>query len=97
MTAGANQVYGPSLSSGDQTEQYRQALKTAVANARANAQVLAAAANLSLGRVTAIAESSSGPQPLAEAANKAAAFDSTPIEPGTQQTTASVTVTFSVS
>ena len=97
VTAGANQVYGPSLSSGDQTEQYRQALKSAVANARANAQVLAAAANLSLGRVTAIAESSSGPQPLAEAANKSAALDATPVEPGTQQTTASVTVTFSVS
>ena len=47
--------------------------------------------------MTAIAESSSAPQPLAEAANKSAAFDSTPIEPGTQQTTASVTVTFSVS
>ena len=35
VNAGANQVYGPSLSSGDQTELYRQALKTAVANARA--------------------------------------------------------------
>ncbi len=97
VTAGANQVYGPSLSSGDQTEQYRQALKAAVANARASAQVLAAAANLSLGRVTAIVESGGAPQPLAEAANKAVALDSTPIEPGTQQTTASVTVTFSVS
>ena len=97
VTAGANQVYGPSLSSGDQTDQYRQALKAAVANARASAQVLAAAANLSLGRVTAIVESGGAPQPLAEAANKAVALDSTPIEPGTQQTTASVTVTFSVS
>ena len=67
VNAGANQVYGPSLSSGDQTEQYRQALKAAVANARANAQVLASAANLSLGRVTAIVESSSAPQPLAVA------------------------------
>ena len=97
VTAGANQVYGPSLSSGDQTEQYRQALKAAVANARASAQVLAAAANLSLGRVTAIVESGGAPQPFAEAANKLAADSATPIEPGTQQTSASVTVTFSVS
>src|SRR5688572_5248629 len=95
--AGANQVYGPSLSSGDQTERYREALKAAVANARANAQVLAAAANLSLGRVTAIVEAGGGPQPLPYAAEKAMALDSTPIEPGTQQTTANVTVTFSVS
>ena len=97
VSAGANQVYGPSLSRGDQTELYRQALKTAVVNARANAQVLATAANLSLGRVTAIVEGGGAPQPLPYAADKAMALDSTPIEPGTQQTSASVTVTFSVS
>ena len=97
VNAGANQVYGPSLSSGDQSELYRQALKAAVANARASAQVLAAAANLSLGRVTAIVENGGGPQPLAYAADKAMAVDSTPIEPGTQQTTASISVTFAVS
>ena len=95
--AGANQVYGPSLSSGDQTEQYRQALKAAVANARASAQVLAAAANVSLGRVTAVVEAGGAPQPLPYGAEKAMALDSTPIEPGTQQTTANVTVTFAVS
>ena len=97
VNAGANQVYGPSLSSGDQTELYRQALETAVANARTTAQVLAAAANVSLGRVTAIVEGGGAPQPLPFAADKAMAVESTPIEPGTQQTTANVTVTFSVS
>jgi uncharacterized protein YggE len=97
VSAGANQIYGPSLSSGDQTELYRQALKAAVANARASAQVLAAASNLSLGRVTAIVENGGGPQPLAYAADKAMGVESTPIEPGTQQTTASISVTFAVS
>jgi len=97
VSAGANQVYGPSLSSGDQTELYRQALETAVANARTTARVLAAAANVSLGRVTAIVEGGGAPQPLPYAADKAMAVESTPIEPGTQQTTANVTVTFSVS
>ncbi len=97
VTAGANQVYGPSLSSGDQTALYRDALKAAVADARANAQVLAAAANLSLGRVTAIVEGGGvSPQPYA-IAGKAMDAGSTPIEPGTQQTTASVTVTFAAS
>jgi uncharacterized protein YggE len=97
VTAGANQVYGPSLSSGDQAGLYRDALKAAVADARGNAQVLAAAANLSLGRVTAIVEGGgSAPQPYA-IADKATVAGSTPVEPGTQQITATVTVTFSVS
>ncbi len=97
VTAGANQVYGPSLSSGDQAEIYRNALKAAVSNARANAQALASASNLALGRITAIVEGGGAPQPLPYAASKAEAMDSTPIEPGTQQLTAVVSVTFSVS
>ena len=64
VNAGANQVYGPSLSRGDQGELYRQALKAAVANARANAQALAEAASLSLGRVTAVVEGGGAPQPM---------------------------------
>ena len=97
VNAGANQVNGPSLSRGDQAELYRQALKAAVANARLNAQALASAANVSLGRVTAIAEGGGAPQPQPFAAADKAMAESTPIEPGTQQTTANVTVTFSVS
>ncbi|MDX6398316.1 MAG: uncharacterized protein QOJ43_1724 [Gaiellaceae bacterium] len=96
VDAGANQVYGPSLSGGDQTALYRQALKAAVANARLSAQALAEASNLSLGRVTAIVEGGNAPQPLALAASKAADAGSTPIEPGTQQVNATVSVTFSV-
>lgn len=97
VAAGANQVYGPSLSSGDVTALYRKALAVAVANARASAQVLAAAANVSLGRVTAIVEAGGAPSPLPYAASKAQDLASTPVEPGTQQTTATVSVTFSVS
>jgi uncharacterized protein YggE len=97
VNAGANQVYGPSLSHGDQDELYRQALKAAVANARASAQALASASNLSLGRVTTIVEGGGAPQPVPFAAADKAMAESTPIEPGTQETTASVTVTFSVS
>jgi uncharacterized protein len=97
VEAGANQVYGPSLSHTDQDELYRQALKAAVANARASAQVLASASDLALGRVTAIVEGGGAPQPVPFAAADKAMAESTPIEPGTQQTTANVTVTFSVS
>jgi uncharacterized protein len=96
VAAGANQVSGPSLSRGDQTALYRQALKTAVENARATAQALAAASGLSLGRVTGIVEGGGAPQPLPFAAEKAMA-DSTPIEPGTGEVTATVSVTYSLS
>ncbi len=56
VEAGANQVNGPSLGVADQEKLYRQALKAAVADARESAQVLAAAAGRSLGKVTAIVE-----------------------------------------
>jgi uncharacterized protein len=97
VAAGANQVYGPSLSRGDQTSLYRQALRAAVDDARAKAQTLAAASGLSLGRVTAIVEGGGGPQPLPFAAADKAMVESTPIEPGTQDVTATVTVTFAAS
>jgi uncharacterized protein len=96
VNAGANQVYGPSLTRGDQSGLYRSALKAAVADARASAQALASASNLSLGRITAIVEGGGAPQPVPFAAEKA--MDAaTPIEPGTQQVSALVSVTFSVS
>ena len=96
VDAGANQVYGPFLSRSGEAELYRQALKAAVADARSRAQVLASAANLSLGKVTAIVESGSGPAPIALEAMKASDAGGTPVEPGTQETTATITVTFSV-
>ncbi len=97
VAAGANQVFGPSLSRGDQSELYRTALEAAVDDARRSAQAIASAANVSLGRVTAVVEGGGAPQPLPYAADKALAAESTPIEPGTQQVTATVSVTFSVS
>jgi uncharacterized protein YggE len=97
VDAGANQVYGPSLARGDQGQLYRDALEAAVADARASAQALAAASDLALGRITSIVEGGgSAPQPYA-VADKAMEAGSTPIEPGTQQTTATVSVTFAVS
>ena len=97
VDAGADQIYGPSLVRSDQTGLYRQALAAAVADARLSAQAIAAAANLSLGRVTTIVEGGGAPQPLPFAAADRAAAESTPLEPGRQQITATVTVTLSVS
>ena len=91
VAAGANQVWGPSLLASDQASAYRDALRTAVADARAKAQALATASGLSLGAITAIAEAGSPPTPLAtgEARDSAAQ-----IEPGTQKIEATVSVTF---
>ncbi len=93
--AGANQVYGPSLAVSDQAELYRKALTGAVANARTKAQALATAAGVSLGRITTVVENGgSAPIPLDVA--KSSAEGMTPIEPGSQELGASVTVTFSI-
>ena len=95
VSAGANQVFGPSLTRSDQTALYRQALRAAVANARAKAQSIAGASKVRLGRVLSVTEASAGPPPTPLAREKIAA--ETPIEPGTQLIEATVTVEFAIS
>jgi uncharacterized protein YggE len=91
--AGANQISGPGMTSSTAEELYRRALADAVAEARERAQVLAKASGRSLGEISAIVEGSgAGPIPYAERAAMDAA--STPIVPGVQETSATVTVTF---
>jgi uncharacterized protein YggE len=91
--AGANTVYGPSLSRSDADELYRDALEKALANAKESADVLAKAAGRGLGRVTAIVESGSPAIPYA-AKDAMAAREATPVVSGPQETTATVSVTF---
>ncbi|HZO62789.1 MAG TPA: SIMPL domain-containing protein [Gaiellaceae bacterium] len=95
VDAGANQVSGPNLVRSDATSIYRAALRAAIANARGKAQTIAAASGLHLRRITDVSESSSAPSPQPLAAKAAA--DSTPVEPGSTQVEAAVTVTFAVS
>jgi len=93
--AGANQISGPGLSSSNAEALYRQALGKAVDEARLRAEVLAKAAGRSLGSITAIVESGADqPVPLYDRAQAAEA--STPIVPGEQETSATVSVTFSL-
>src|SRR3990172_3344813 len=96
VEAGANQVYGPSGSVTTQAALYRQALKGAVAEARLGAQALAEAAGVTLGRVTNVVEAGGGPV-YALAERSKAAGDATPLEPGTQDVSATATVTFAIS
>ena len=94
VAAGANTVYGPSLERSDAEALYRQALEKAVADARDRAGILAKAAGRTLGRVTAMSESS-GAEGVPFAAKAEAARDaSTPVVSGPQETTAMVSVTY---
>jgi uncharacterized protein YggE len=91
VAAGANQVSGPNLLASDQDAAYRNALKAAVADARAKAETLANASSATLGKITAIVEGGgAAPMPLAAGAKDS----SVPIEPGTQSIEATVSVTF---
>jgi uncharacterized protein YggE len=97
--AGANEIYGPTLTRSDQEGQQRKALRSAFADARVKAEALADAAGLRLGSVTAITEGfSGGPEPYFASVPGARvmADKSPPIELGTQDTQATVTVTFAI-
>ena len=94
--AGANNVYGPSLTRSNRDGLERKALGDAVANARKRAEALAVAAGVELGPVTAISESPQivGPELAYRASDSAAS--AVPIEKGTQEIQATVSVTFAI-
>ena len=95
--AGANQINGPGLSSSNAEALYRQALAKAVAEARLNAEALAKAAGRSLGSITTIVEGGRHPARAAlPRGGRRQADSSTPIVPGQQETSATVSVTFSL-
>jgi uncharacterized protein YggE len=93
--AGANTVGGPSLSVSDRDSLYRAALAKAVQDARAKALALAKAGGFGVGAVSSVTEQAAGaPVPMLDAA--AARASSTPVEPGTEDVTADVSVTFAI-
>jgi uncharacterized protein YggE len=95
--AGANTVDGPSLTLSDQDALYRDALKKAVSDARAKALAVADAGGFGVGPVSTVVEQSAAGQPVFARPVALAAKDaSTPIEPGTADVTADVTVTFTI-
>ena len=95
--AGANQITGPGLSSSNAEALYRQALANAVADARLDAEAVAKAAGRSLGAITTIVEAGAVSQPDPMYRTAAAAADSAmPVVPGEQETSATVSVTFSL-
>ena len=96
VAAGANTVSGPSLGISDRDASYREALAKAVDDARAKADALAKAGGFGVGPVSSVTEQSSTPPvPIYQAA-AAKSVDSTTVEPGTQDITADVSVTFRI-
>src|SRR4051812_1097279 len=96
VAAGATETSGPSFDRSDRSELYRNALKAAFADARGKAATLAGEAGASLGAVRRM-EESPGLQPMPLFAARAAGDSATPVEPGTTEVQATVTVTFSLS
>ena len=94
--AGANQINGPGLSSSNAEALYRQALAKAVDAARLNAEALAKASGRSLGSITTIVEGGATSARADVPRAAAQADSSTPIVPGEQKTTATVSITFSL-
>ena len=97
VAAGANTVSGPSLDVSDRDARYRDALAKAVDDARLKAEALAKAGGFGVGPVSSVTEGGAQgpPVPVFQAA-VAKRDAATPIEPGTQDVTADVTVTFRI-
>ena len=97
LAAGATSLDSISFRTRDTSAAEKAAREAAVADARTNAEVLAAAAGVSIAGVAAISESSSSlPIPMfrGEMARVAMADVSTPVEAGTNEVAISVAVTF---
>jgi uncharacterized protein YggE len=96
--AGANTVSGPALDVSDSDALYRDALGKAVADARLKAEALAKAGGFGVGPVSSVTEQEGGgpPQVFVAAQATGKADSTTPIEPGTQDVTADVSVTFRI-
>ena len=94
---GATEVNGLWFEVGDPASAMDEARAAAIAQARTSAQKMASAAGVSLGGVVSVSESSAsvpGPYYYGAAARDAAAL--TPVQPGTQDVQATVTVIFEI-
>ena len=93
--AGATESSGPTFSRADRELVYETALRNAVTQARSKAKALAAEAGVELAGVVRVSEQSSQPQVI-QAYAATLARTPTPVEPGKQDTQATVTVTFAL-
>lgn len=100
VKAGANAVQGPMLERSNRDALYRDALQKALADARLKAEAIAKGGRFAVGQVVAVVEQGASAPVEAFAPDLAGAVGKdavpTPIEPGTQDVEASVTVSFEI-
>jgi hypothetical protein len=93
VAQGANSVYGIRFGLADPGPMLDEARKRAMADARRRAELYAAAASLTIGRVVAVQEAgATAPRP--EMAARVMTAGAVPVAPGEQEIQASVSVTF---
>ena len=92
--AGADSVDGPSFSLAEQSAAYRDALRSALADARSKADAAAAAMGVHILGTSTITESSAGGPIMYAAADAKASEGAPPVQVGPVDVSAQVTVTF---
>jgi uncharacterized protein len=95
VTDGANTVNGLTFGLADPEPKLNDARKEAVADARARAELLAAAAGVKLGRILAINDAGAGPGPMPMFKSEAS-MSAVPVAGGELGLTANVTLTFEI-
>ncbi len=93
VAAGSNQTYGISFDTSQRVTLYREALARAVADARAQAEILAKAAGMSIAGIQSISAGGTSPQPLRGVAMMAAASNA-PVMGGTGSVDANVDIVY---
>jgi uncharacterized protein len=96
--SGANQVHRLQFTLKDEQDAQSQALRAAAVKAKAEAEALAQALGLKIARVLSVVESSEGAQPIMRDVMlaRAEAAAPTPVEPGTIEVRATVTLTVEI-
>ena len=99
VKAGASEFSGPGLRVSDTRAQYRSAFSAALDDARARAEAIAADAGLTLGDPIAISEAGGGgsPLPVYDGVRETGMQSSVSIEPGIDEMSATLSVTFAIS
>ena len=96
VTAGANETYGLTFDTSQRQEFYRQALGRAVADARAQAEILAKAAGVQIAGLQSINVGGGAPQPMFRAVMMAGSAPQAPVMGGTSTIDVSVDVVYRI-
>ena len=95
VTAGANQVTGINFDNADRKTPADAALRAAIADARRQAEIMAEAAGVKLGRILSV-NANAGQPPMPYARMDMAMAKAAPVMPGERAVTANATVVWEI-